>query len=213
MRVDESNDLIQIIYDENPFVDNEYGFEIYEGELKDDNAVLTDDDDDASHGNGDLFNADDLGNSFPEDFKEFLQILSIPGQNEIIPEQNDDVFLETAFYTDSARKVFEQSNVTINELREMEKRGDVKRTGGRGKDFKGTKFIIKNIETAKKLKKEKMRSKEAKMWKEGDAKLQNVWAEESIKICFDTFVKYHDDHDRIAKIGLALGGKRSRRKF
>ena len=32
---DESNDRMQIIYDEKPFVDDEYGFEIYEGELKD----------------------------------------------------------------------------------------------------------------------------------------------------------------------------------
>ena len=159
MRVDESNDLIQIIYDENPFVDNEYGFEIYEGELKDDNAVLTDDDDDAGHGNGDLFNADDLENSVPEDFKEFLQILSIPEQNEIIPEQNDDVFLETAFHTDSARKVFEESNLTINELREMEKSGDVKRTGGRGQK-KGTQFIIKDIHMAKKSKMEKITCRE-----------------------------------------------------
>ena len=51
------------------------------------------------------------------------------------------------------------------------------------------------------------------MWKEGDAKLQSYFSEESKKICYNTFIKYHDDPDRIAKIGLALGGKRSRRKF
>ena len=51
------------------------------------------------------------------------------------------------------------------------------------------------------------------MWKEGDAKLQGYFSEESKKICCDTFNKYHDDHDRIAKIALALGGKRDRRKF
>ena len=196
-------------------------------ELTDDE--ITDDDDDAGHGNGDFFiNAtpkiklfgvpeedwlygilNESKNNILEDFKEL-----IPEQNESIPEQNDDVFLETAFYTDSARKVFEQSNLTINELREMEKNKDVdvERTGGRGK-FKGTKFIIKNINKAKKVKKAKIRSKEAKMWKEGDAKLQGYFSEESKKICCDTFNKYHDDHDRIAKIALALGGKRDRRKF
>ena len=233
------NATAEVFHDQNELTEDDSDYEAYK-EFSDDNsqlegvkgvependsdsnALLTCSSNDEAYNNKDStdvaveqvldsfapINFDNLG-PFYSPYNEVI----IPEQNEIIPEQNDDVFLETAFYTDSARKVFEQSNLTINELREMEKRGDVKRTGGRGKDFKGTKFVIENIKTAKKLKKEKMRSKEAKMWKEGDAKLQSYFSEESKKICYNTFIKYHDDHDRIAKIGLALGGKRSRRKF
>jgi hypothetical protein len=58
-----------------------------------------------------------------------------------------------------------------------------------------------------------MRSKKEKMWKKGDKKLKGYFSKESKKICLDTFIEYHDDHDRIAKIALALGGKRDQQQI